>query len=300
MQSLLTGIALVSAVLSLGLGQAASQQTFFDDGITVYLQEESSVEILSLREYLTDVVLQEMPASFETEALKAQCVAARTFTMQRIYNGGIHEGADICGDPGCCQCYLDEEEGREIYGEDYDEARSKVMECVEETDGQVLVYQNTLIEAVYFSSTGDSTESAAAVWGGEVPYLQSVYSPEEHRITEKSVTLNEFRTALPEADLNGEPAGWFGDMTCTDGGAVASVEIGGTVYSGTTLRSRFGLKSARFTVAVTADAIEFEVTGSGHGVGMSQYGAREMALGGAGFDDIICHYYSGVRLMVKN
>jgi len=296
MQILLTGIALVSAMLSLGLGQAASPPVYFDDGITVYLQEENGTKILSLRDYLTDVVLQEMPASFEREALKAQCVAARTFTMQRIYYGGIHGEADICGDSGCCQCYLDEEEGREIYGDGYDSARSKVMECVKETDGQVLIYQDELIEAVYFSSTGDSTESAAAVWGGEVPYLQPVYSPEECRITERSVTLNEFQNALPEAELNGEPAGWFGAVTYTDGGAVETMEIGGAVYSGAELRSRFSLKSARFTVAVTDTSIEFEVTGAGHGVGMSQYGANEMALQGDSYRDILLHYYTGVEL----
>ena len=295
MQTIVTGMIMLAAALTLGLGQPAASQ-YYDDGITVYLQDRGTVSELPLREYLTDVVLQEMPASFETEALKAQCVAARTFTMQRIYDGGAHEGADICGDPGCCQCYLDAAEGQEIYGEGYEDARRKVMDCVTATDGQVLVWQDTLIEAVYFSSTGGSTESAAAVWGGEVSYLQPVSSPEEFRMTERAVPFEAFRAALPEAELSGHPAGWFGEMTHTEGGAVKTMEIGGEVYTGTELRSRFSLKSARFTVAVTEDGVEFEVTGSGHGVGMSQYGANEMAAAGNSYRQILLHYYTDVEL----
>ena len=204
--------------------------------------------------------------------------------------------ADVCGDSGCCQCYLDEQEGREIYGDAYESVREKVMDCVAETDGQVLVFEDELIEAVYFSSTGGSTESAVAVWGGNVPYLQPVSSPEAYRVTEQSISLEAFRNLLPEAELEGEPLGWFGAVTYTDGGAVETMEIGGETYSGTTIRSRFSLKSARFSIAILENAIEFEVIGSGHGVGMSQYGANEMAAQGKSYQDILLHYYTDVEL----
>ena len=186
--------------------------------------------------------------------------------------------------------------GTAAYGDGYAKARDKVRQAVEETDGMVLVYDGELIEAAYFSSTGGSTEAAAAVWGGDVPYLQPVSSPEEARLTEQAVTLEQFCAALPEADLSGEPASWFGGVTYTAGGAVETMTIGGAAYTGAALRSRFALKSARFTAAVTEDGIAFEVTGSGHGVGMSQYGADAMAEGGSSFRQILEHYYTGAEV----
>lgn len=276
--------------------ESAAASCYYDETIPVRLLDKNGIETLTLHDYLIHVVLQEMPASFETEALKAQAVAARTFTMERIYEGGRHEDADVCGDSTCCQCYLDEQEGREIYGDGYDAAWDKVREAVEGTDGQVITYGDELIEAAYFSSTGGSTESAASVWGGDVPYLQPVSSPETPSVEEVTVSFADFQAALPEAALEGEPAGWFGAVTYTEGGAVETMVIGGATYSGTTLRSRFSLRSARFTAAVTEEGISFETTGSGHGVGLSQYGADEMARTGSSYRDILTHYYTGTEI----
>ena len=288
--------AVLLAVSLLTSGETVPQKDYYDSGITVRLLENETILELTLHDYLIDVVLQEMPASFSLEALKAQAVAARTYTMRRIYFGSAHGDADVCGDSTCCQCYLDEAEGRTVYGDGYAEARDKVRQAVEETDGMVLVYGEELIEAAYFSSTGGSTEAAAAVWGGDVPYLQPVSSPEEIRLTEQTVTPEQFRAALPEANLSGEPASWFGGVTYTEGGAVESMTIGGEVYTGAALRSRFALKSTRFTTAVTADGIVFVVTGAGHGVGMSQYGADAMAEAGSSFRQILEHYYTGAEV----
>lgn len=298
MQMIWTGLLLAmtvlySAVMSGGVSFTAP---CYDDSVTVRLEERGEVRELSLQEYLTDVVLQEMPASFEEEALKAQCVAARTFTMRCVTEGGKHENADVCGDPACCQCYLDEEEGRGIYGADYEACREKVRSAVLATDGQVLTYDGALIEAAYFSSTGGSTESALAVWGGDVSYLRPVSSPEEPRISEVSLPFSAFRDMLPLSDLDGSPSAWFGSMTRTEGGAVETMVIGGKTYSGTELRRIFSLKSARFTAAVTDENVVFEVTGSGHGVGMSQYGANTMAQNGSSYRQILLHYYSGTEL----
>ena len=276
--------------------ETAAASSFYDGTIPVRLLDKEETKTITLHDYLIDVVLQEMPASFEKEALKAQAVAARTFTMERIYEGGRHEDADVCGDSTCCQCYLDEQEGRDIYGDGSDAAREKVRAAVEETDGQVITYGDELIEAAYFSNTGGSTESAASVWGGDVPYLQPVSSPETPSVDEVMVNLEDFRAALPEAVLEGEPAGWFGAVAYTDGGAVETMVIGGVTYSGTTLRGRFSLKSARFTVAVTEEGISFETTGSGHGVGLSQYGADEMARTGSSYREILTHYYTGTEV----
>ncbi|MEA4965710.1 MAG: stage II sporulation protein D [Oscillospiraceae bacterium] len=276
--------------------EAETGTAYYDDAVTVRLLDQGTVTSLTLHDYLVGVVLQEMPASFETEALKAQAVAARTFTVRLVQRGGAHENADVCGDPACCQCYLSEEEGAEVYGDGYEAAMKKVESAVEATDGEVIVCDGDLIEAVYFSSTGGSTEAAAAVWGGEISYLQPVSSPESAEVTEQKIPLETFRQALPKSDLTGNPASWFGETAYTAGGAVDSMTIGGVSYSGTTLRSIFSLPSARFRVAVTADSIVFEVTGSGHGVGMSQYGANTMAAAGQSYLDILLHYYTGTEI----
>jgi len=299
MQSIYMGILLAVTLFytAITAGNVTMEEpTYYDETVTVYLQTESGIQELPMQAYLTDVVLQEMPASFEEEALKAQCVAARTFTMRCMTGGGKHEGADVCGNPACCQCYLEENEGRILYGEAYDAAREKVLHAVQATDGQVLTAQDSLIEAAYFSSTGGSTESAASVWGGEVSYLQSVSSPEEPRITERVCSLEEFCRLLPDSSLSGHPAGWFGEIRHTEGGSVEQMVIGGVAYSGTELRRIFSLKSARFTVSLTESTVEFEVVGSGHGVGMSQYGANEMAKKGSTYQEILLHYYTGAEL----
>lgn len=275
---------------------SALDEPLYDEGITVRLQDGGTVMEQNLHDYLIQVVLQEMPASFEPEALCAQAVAARTFTMRCIYSQARHDEADICGDPQCCQCYLDESEGQALYGTEYESAKETVRIAVEATDGQVLTYDGELIEAAYFSSAAEQTEPASAVWGTNVPYLQSVSSPEEVRITEATFTFSEFKAIFSEAALSGSAGEWFGSVTYTAGGGVDTMEIGGTVYTGTEIRSLLGLRSTHFTPAIADDVIIFEVRGSGHGVGMSQYGANAMAAAGADYGEILTHYYTGAGL----
>ena len=287
---------MTAALLAMPVGQEEQACESIDEIVEVRLLEEGELIELSLRDYLVRVVLQEMPASFEAEALKAQAVAARTLTMQRIYGGSTHGNADLCGESSCCQCYMDEQEAIAAYGDGCAAATEKVRQAVEETDGQVMTFDGELIEAAYFSSTGGSTECAADVWGGEVSYLQAVSSPEAERCSEVTWSAEEFRAAFPELILEGEPMLWFGKMEYTEGGAVAYMEIDGETFSGTEVRRRLGLRSARFSASTDEMDITFTVVGSGHGVGMSQYGANTMAQRGSSYREILSHYYSGAVL----
>lgn len=259
------------------------------------------VQTIRLDDYLTGVVLAEMPPSFEPEALAAQAVAARTLTCRRL-GTPKHDSAAVCEQSSCCQAYISEAAAREKYGEDWPKWQEKVRAAVEKTDGLTIRYQGELIDAVYFSSAGGATEKAAAVWGGEVPYLQSVESPDaEERFTaEVRIPTEEFRAAIlqetPDAKLDGGPAGWFGAAYRTEGGGVERIKIGGIDYNGVLLRKLFSLRSTNFTVAVEGDEILFVTHGNGHRVGMSQYGAQAMALAGAGFEEILTHYYQGVDI----
>lgn len=261
------------------------------------LTNDGWVEDMELEEYLTGVVLAEMPASFEEEALKAQAVVARTYTL-RAHNGkGKHDGASVCTDSACCQAYRSEEnyftEGGSM------ESVDKVREAVEDTYGLVLTYQGELIEATYFSCSGGSTEDALAVWGTDVPYLKAVSSPGEEDATyytdSVSFSQSEIEDKL-QLELQEDSAAWFGDVSYTSGGGVDTMVIGGKTFEGTELRQLLGLRSTAFSVTVEGATVTFHTRGFGHRVGMSQYGADAMAVSGCSFEEILQHYYQGTAL----
>lgn len=148
------------------------------DAQTVRLLDGGAVTALSMEDYLTGVLLSEMPADFETEARKAQAVAARTFTCRKLLQPK-HENADVCAEASCCQAWTSREQLRQKYGASFDAVWSAAREAVRQTAGEVLTYDGQLIDAVYFSCSGGATEAAVAVWGTDVPYLQAVESPGE-------------------------------------------------------------------------------------------------------------------------
>ena len=252
------------------------------------------VREMELEEYLVGVVLAEMPASFEEEALKAQAVVARTYTVRAREGKSKHDDGDICGDSTCCQGYLAPND----YG-GTEEALAKVQGAVAATAGEVLTYQGNLVEATYFSCSGGSTEDAVAVWGTDVPYLQSVSSPGEENATyytdSVSFTGAEFASRLG-LNLTGDPAAWLGEITHTGGGGVDTMMIDGIPFKGTELRKLLGLRSTAFTMSVTEETITVSTRGYGHRVGMSQYGADAMAALGSTYGEILTHYYQGTEL----
>lgn len=250
----------------------------------------------TLESYLVGVVLGEMPADFELEALKAQAVVARTYTCRRLLSPK-HESAQVCTDPACCQAYVSKNTYLQSGGTQ--EGIDRVCQAVEETAGQVLRYQGELIEATYFSYSGGRTEDAAAVWGTDVPYLQSVDSPGEeqatHYIDTVTFTAREFQEKL-DLSLTKPVENWLGKVTYTAGGGVATMEIGGREFTGTELRKKLGLRSTAFVMTALQDSITVTTKGFGHRVGMSQYGAEAMAVQGSDYRQILAHYYLGTEL----
>ena len=266
-------------------------------GLCMYLQNpDGAVAEMELDRYLTGVLLAEVPAEFEPEALKAQAVAARTYTRKAYTTGGKHGNGSVCTNASCCQGYLSDESYLSLGGSR--EGLEKIRSAVLATSDQVLTYEGELIEATYFSCSGGWTEDAVAVWGSDFPYLQAVESPGEEKAAHFTDTLTlspeEFQ-ALLGISLTGDPVGWFGEVTHTDGGGVATMEIGGAEYTGTWLRSLLKLNSTCFTVAA-GEQITITTRGYGHRVGMSQYGADAMAVAGSTYDAILSHYYPGTAI----
>jgi stage II sporulation protein D len=272
--------------------------------------ENGEVEELDLDTYLLGVVSSEIPASFEEEALKAQALVARTYTIYKIINGSKHENADICDDSKCCQAWISKEERLNKWSEkDRENNWTKIQNAVNSTKGKIITYEGIPINAFFHSNSGGATETATAVWGGKnYPYLQVVQTSGEDSYTQYSseliVSKEEFISKIKEyhsdfvIDFNQENQVEI--LEYTEGGRIKNIKIGNLNLSGVEIRNIFGLKSAKFEIIVE-DKIKFIVTGYGHGVGMSQTGADSMAKQGSNYEEIIKHYYTGVDIIeIKN
>lgn len=261
------------------------------------LLPEGNVQQMVLDDYLTGVVLAEMPVTFHLEALKAQAVVARTYTVRAAAGHSKHSDAAVCTDSSCCQAHLSEEDFLSKGGSV--EGVEKVKSAILDTENQVLTYDGELIEATYFSCSGGSTEDAVAVWGTDVPYLQATDSPGEEAAAHYSDSVffskSEFARALG-VTLQGSPATWIGAATYTAGGGVDTIRIGGKDFKGTAVRKALGLRSTAFTLDAAEDGITVTTKGFGHRVGMSQYGADAMATSGSTYLEILAHYYQGTEL----
>ena len=266
---------------------------------------DGSVLTLGLDQYLWRVVAAEMPASFELEALKAQAAAARTYTLSKLGRTvEKHPDADVCTDITCCQAYIDPDQAAANWGDSAAEYTAKITSAVSETDGMAVLYGGHPIQAVFFSSAAGRTVDAVEVWGNSVPYLTGVDSPEGDEVpnyhSTVTFTLEEFKSKLlaqyPDADLSGDPAGWFQNTVPNSAGGVEQVDVGGVTVSGGALRTLLGLRSTSFTVTAGSQGVTFSVTGYGHGVGMSQYGANALAKQGKTYDEILKWYYTGVEV----
>ena len=210
----------------------------------------------------------------------------------------------MCAQSACCQACLTVEGLRARYGDGFEAAWDKALAAVRETQNEVLTYEGALIDAVYFSCSGGSTEDAAAVWGTDVPYLRAVESPGEQdaakyesRVCVTAETFAETLRALDtSAQLSGDPSGWVQSVTRTPGGGVDTLTAGDRSFSGVQLRKAFGLNSTRFTLLYEDGAFSFDVLGYGHRVGMSQYGANAIARLGFDYQTILRYYYRGAKI----
>lgn len=261
----------------------------------IYLTRSKTGDIVELdfEDYLVGVVYAEMPASFSVEALKAQAVAARTYTKFKLAQGG-----HICDDPSHCQAWNEN---------DYTENYEKVSQAVNGTKGEIVTYLGEAIQAFFHSSSGGKTENSENVWGKEVPYLVSVESPNEDKImstfySEKEVTYKEVRESINEYKRDKSVStdklkSKIKILSKTEGNRVKEIKVDKGILSGTEIRNIFDLRSANFEIELRDKSIVFKVKGYGHGVGMSQWGAEAMAKSGKNYYDILKHYYPNTEIL---
>lgn len=251
--------------------------------------------LLLEEEYLIGVVAAEMPASYELEALKAQAITARTYTLKTL------ENESFILDTVQHQAFKDEEQLKERWGSNFDEYYSKIRQAVEETRGLVLTHEGNLIQPLFFAISNGKTENSEDYFSGAIPYLRAVNSDWDKSVSGFEVQvefeIDELHEIFNDSSLS---VASFKVLSRTEGGNIREVSVGDHVYSGREFREKLGLRSSDFSFSSDGDTLMITTIGYGHGVGMSQSGANELAKMGKGYGEILEHYYQNIKIIEKN
>lgn len=280
--------------------ESEDTEIIYDNQITkVYSPEIEIIQDIGIEEYIKGVVAAEMPALFEEEALKAQAVAARTYALKKMKDNKDIVETDIG------QAYLSKEELKQNWGSNYNTYWKRISKAVDATKNQVMMYDNEMIDAVFHSTSAGYTENSENMWSVSLPYLRGVESHQDEKapdfVTEKSIKAEE---------VIGKLQNRYKDIVLTDvpllqqiqivqrseAGYILEIQIGNKILTGREVREVLGLKSSNFTINQKGDELIFTTRGYGHGVGMSQYGANYMAQDGSSYDEILKHYYQGIKI----
>jgi stage II sporulation protein D len=285
-----------------------------DVHLRLLVHQTGKIKDLELEEYLVGVVAAEMPASFAPEALKAQAVAARTYAVRRLRQGGdakvteMDPRAHLSNDHQINQAWIDDDEMKHRWGSGYDHNLVKIRQAVNATCNEIMLYKGEVIDPLYHASCGgQQTENVQAVWGGEPkPYLRSVTCTghqDRHSVqdllfplTKVDQSLGTHLNELPVASFSGsETQNTIKVQDKTETGRVKTVIAQGKNFSGGEIRTLLNLPSTNFQMHVTADGLEVRSNGYGHGVGMCQYGAEDLAAQGWTYRQILAHYYQEIQ-----
>jgi stage II sporulation protein D len=295
---------------------AADQEMAIEEDtvtIKVFLHETQEVVEMGLEEYIVGVVAAEMPASFSLEALKAQAVAARTYAVKRLFvpDSRVKESnqeADISTDHTINQAWISTAEMKSRWGKwNFAANREKIVQAVEATRGKVLVYNGQIVDPAYHASCGGKgTENSGDVWKVDVPYLKGVactghqdrHQAETHFFSLQKLDslLGTSLNTLPASKLTIGGKGALSIKEKSNSGRIREATISEKTFSGTELRTKLALPSTRFSWKIKDGGVLFQTNGYGHGVGMCQYGANDLAQQGKNYEEILRHYYSGVEI----
>lgn len=272
-------------------------------------QDTEKVEEVNLDEYIACVVSAEMPVTYDIEALKAQAVVARTYTIYKITTSKKHDEADICDKSSCCQAWISKEDRLAKWDEDKRASNwNTILQVVNETAGKIITYEGKPINAFFHANSGGKTQVPFYVWGGTgYPYLQVVETSGEDAYSQyssqskfkKQEFIQKLREEYEDFQIDFEEENCIEIIKRDESDRVVTVKIGNLNLSGVETRTILGLRSANFTVEINTDEIIFEVIGYGHGVGMSQTGADALAKQGKTYEEIIKHFYKGVKITDK-
>lgn len=258
----------------------------------IKIDYNNEIQSININDYVIGVTACEMPASFESEALKAFSIVARTYALYKINKNEEYILKTSISD----QSYIDPEKMKEKWSDSYDKYYNKIYSIVHETDNKVIKYNNELILALYFSISNGKTENSENVFSQKLDYLVSTDSFWDSRYDYKEeikkIPYEEFISKIELNNIKNDDI----LIERTDSGRVSTIKIKDKSYIGTEFRNLFNLKSTDFNIDIN-DIVIISTKGYGHGVGLSQYGSNAMALLGYTYDDIIKHYYKDVEIM---
>lgn len=305
----------------LNLGEQANPSTTQDatqnseDSLTlpaVLLWDTGTSTLLtvSMRDYLIGSVASELAISWPDEALKAQAIACHSYLLYCQENPSTdtsaQEGAYRSVDPARREGYMTDEVLQSYWGDAYDENYARLSALVDEVLDVVVLYEGEAAATSYFSCSNGMTETSEAVWGQALPYLVSVDSSEdvnaEGYATSVSYTAAQvesiFFTVFGISTQDTDPSAYFSSSQYDAAGYVSELSLCGYTVAGTTLRTAFALRSSCFSVAYSAedDLFTFVTYGYGHGVGLSQWGAKFRAQAGETYASILAHYFPETTL----
>lgn len=275
--------------------------------VPVYLTKEQRIDRIPIESYVRGVVAAEMPVEFEVEALKAQALAARTYIVRRILENDTSsvpvKGAWVT-DTVAHQAYLTDSQLEAQWGaEAYRTNAAKISRAVEETRGMILTYEGKPITATFFSTSNGYTENAEDYWSDYIPYLRSVKSPWDSKLSprfKETVTMpySDFARKLGISGSVSASSAVSGSKTIevSEGHRIKQIKIGGKLFSGRQVREKLGINSSQFQLKLKGKNVEITTTGFGHGVGMSQWGANGMAKEGKTAEEIVTYYYTGIKI----
>lgn len=275
------------------------------DSESFLLADQSAGAVVSVprREYLIGAVAAEMPISWPDEALKAQAIAAHSYALYCRDHAAEPASGWLSVDPVRRQGYLTDAVLRSYWGTAYEENYARLSALVDNVLTDVLYYGSPPAGTSYFAISNGMTEASENVWGTALPYLVAVDSSTDLNADNYLYTV-QFTTEQMQQALAGlgllpdpaAPASWFGEAALTPSGYVASLPVCGQSVTGPALRKALGLRSACFTVQYQEGSFFITTKGYGHGVGLSQWGAKALAEQGQSAEEILAHYFPGTEL----
>lgn len=300
-------------------GPASADDSIPASGTSAYEANENTYKVLDVtsgqvidvpvKDYVIGAVCAEMPATFESEALKAQAVAAHTYAERQRLRELENPTPELCGayfsnDTSKYQGYFTLNQAKQYYGENFDMYYKKISDAVGEVCDYVITYDNEPIISAFHSMSPGRTESAENAWGASVDYLVSVDSSAdtsapkylEETAYESDILREKLTSAFDGIKLGDDVGTWIQIASCSDSGTVLTASVGGKTVTGNEIRTALSLRSACFSVKAEGNSVIFTTKGYGHGVGMSQYGANSMAQNGSTWEEILKHYYVGCEV----
>ncbi len=266
--------------------------------MTIRIKRNSTgnIDVVPIEEYIVGVVSGEVPISFEMDALKAQAVAARSYVLKQLeYNK--NKDYDVV-DTVMNQVYLDSDQLKNRWGNDYESNLNKAKAAVLETKGEYLDCNGSVVEALFFSTSTGYTENSGEIFPTQQPYLKSVASLWDAEVSPVfndyfHFSLADFYRLLGVEYRNNV---YVEVISTTSTGRIKQIKINNKFFSGDQVQYLLGLRSTFFTITQNGNSVDINTKGFGHGVGMSQYGAEGMALNGYKYDEILKYYYQGVEI----